>query len=594
MRFKASDSNPAKLKRRTQAALGAEKADLVVKGAQVLDVFSGQFFSGDVAVADGVVVGTQEEYEASEVIAGDGLFVVPGFIDSHVHIESCLMTPARFQECVLPRGTTTALWDPHEITNVLGVEGIQWALDSSHGLDLEIFVLLPSCVPATHLETSGANLNAAALWQFAGHPRVLGLAEVMNFPGVLHGDAGVWEKLSTFAGSIRDGHAPQLRGRELNCYLCAGIQACHESTDLDEAKEKMRKGMHVLIREGSCAKDAQALLPLLDPYTSALVAMCSDDRNPADIEQEGHIDYIVNRGLSLGIAPEIVFRSASFAAARAYGLYDRGVVAPGYVADFVIIKQKEKGNWKAGFSIVNVIKSGKKVDAARLSQVASDLSKKEQKNRQRKNINLGEYSKKSFEVTAPKARENINCRVIGVIPNQILTEDLSVTLKITDGKIESDLKDDVLKISVLERHFATGNVSTAFVKGFQLKHGAIGASIGHDSHNLVVVGTSDDAMLEVVNALKNMDGGIVVLGGDNKVKASLRLPIGGLMTDAPPQEVSRELKALKAAAKEIGCQLHEPFLQMSFLALPVIPNLKITDKGLVDVNRFEIVPLFRE
>lgn len=606
MRYKAQDTTAARLATRIAVAVGERPADLVIKNAQILDVFTGTFFSGDVAFADGIVVGTQETYEGKCELDAQGMFVVPGFIDAHVHIESCLMTPIRFQECVLPRGTTTALWDPHEIANVLGREGVRWALDCADRTLIDIFVLLPSCVPATHLETSGAGLEAADLAIFKNHPKVLGLAEVMNVPGVLHTDPGLTAKLELFAGSIRDGHAPLLRGRALNCYLCAGIQGCHESSDLEEAREKLRKGMHVLIREGSCAKNAHDLLPLIDAYTSATVALCSDDRNPADIRTEGHIDFIINTGLKAGLEPAQIFRSASFAAARAYGLLDRGVLAPGYLGDAVVVRQRQTGDWLQGFDVVHVIKSGKRVDPVQLTAIAVSECGKGRPQGKAQNINLRmpSLADMRIQVALPQGFEpgttreakdastspdSALCRVIGVMPGQILTRALLETLPIQEGCIEASPSQDVLKIGVFERHHASGNKGLGFVKGFGLREGALASSIGHDSHNIVAIGATDKALLAAIEAIVALDGGIVVVDASGQVQAKLALPIAGLMTDAPPEEVASAISALKFQARALGCLLDEPFLLMSFLALPVIPELKITDLGLVDVESFSLV-----
>ncbi len=607
MRAKTCDSTRERLASRIAAACGNVPATLVIKNTQVLDVFSNEFFTGDVAFHDGLIVGTQESYEGKAVLDGSGLFVVPGFIDSHVHVESSMMTPIRFQESVLPLGTTTALWDPHEISNVLGAQGVQWALNSAEALFMDIFVLLPSCVPATHLETSGASLDAEALEAFRSHPQVLGLAEVMNLPGVLFGDKDLGQKLQNFAGTIRDGHAPMLSGKALNAYLCAGIQGCHESTSMAEAREKLRKGMHVLVREGSCAKNAHDLLPLINSATSATVALCSDDRNPADIRNEGHIDFIINTALAAGQDPAAIFRSASFAAARAYGLYDRGVVAPGYRGDAVLIKQRVPGKWAAGFEIVHVIKSGEIVCPVRLKRSADSflqVARPQLPAGRKRNIQLGTLNIENLKVDISKVsaqdaskikivNEKISSLVIGIIPGQIITDKKSALLPLTDNKIvQCDLALDILKIAVLERHHASGKCGLGFVQGFGLKSGAIAASIGHDSHNLVTLGATDQCMWAAAQAVNDMDGGIAVVDANGKILASIALPIAGLMTDSKPEDVAQALLHLKAATKQLGCKLDEPFLQMSFLALPVIPALKITDFGLVDVNKFEVVSMF--
>ena len=575
-----------------RTARGEVPADVVVRNAKWLDVFTGNFRSGDVAWKDGIIVGVGDQYEAQQVIDGTGQYIVPGFIDAHVHIESSLMTPVRFQQAVLPCGTTAVVWDPHEITNVKGTAGIKWALESSEGLLLDVFVMIPSCVPSTSpkagLETSGAALTSADLLPFRSHPRVLGLAEMMNFPGLLAGDSDIMNKLDGFSAMKLDGHCPGLKGKDLNAYGVAGIHSCHESTTAAEAEEKMSKGIHVLIREGSCAKDAEALLPLLNSYTSPVLSLCSDDRNPADISASGHINCIIDKARQAGARPEDIFRTASFATALTYGLEDRGAIAPGYQADVVFVTPRSavaaKQSWVNGIDIKKVFKSGILVDSKQLSHVAS----LRQSHFDGPNLKLAASSASDFAIAAPKESTTAQARVIGVIPNQILTQDLTAGLSVAHGCVQSDLTQDVLKIAVLERHHGSGGKSCAFVKGLGLKAGAIATSINHDSHNVITVGSSDELMARAVNELRTIDGGIVVVHADGRTE-SLALPIGGLMTDADPSVVTAALLRLKALAADAGCILHEPFLQLSFLALPVIPTLKITDKGLVQVMESRLV-----
>ncbi|WP_176736808.1 adenine deaminase [Oligoflexus tunisiensis] len=586
---KSTFQNAAALGQAIAFARGEKKVPLVIRNAQWLDVFSGQFRSGDLALADGMIVGVGETYEAEQVIDAKGLFAVPGFIDSHVHVESSLMTPARFQEAALPSGTTTAIWDPHEIANVLGMEGIHWALDAVQNLRIDIHVMVPSCVPSTspelEFESSGATLKAADLQSLVGHPRVLGLAEMMNFPGLLHRDPDIMQKLLDFGPLRLDGHCPGLSGKDLNAYAVAGIHSCHESTTLHEAREKLSKGIHVLIREGSCAKDADALLPLLDAWSSATVGLCSDDRNPLDILEEGHISFIIHKALTSGTEPADIFRAASFATARLYGLHDRGALAPGYLADICLVERKGQ-TWREGMRLHSVIKRGQVVNADELKKQRSPLPQAS-----RKNLNLPAPQLSDFAITAPGSTATV--RVIEVIPQQILTRESRATLKVQQGKIQADPTQDILKIAVLERHHQRGFRSSAFVQGFGLRHGAIATSINHDSHNIIVVGSSDELMLAAVEDLIRIDGGIVVRS-DKGAQAALALPIAGLMTDSSPEAVAQALRELKALARNIGCVLSEPFLQLSFLALPVIPSLKITDRGLIDVQAFCKVPVVLE
>ncbi len=605
--YQKSQYDPLALGSMIRYARGLEPCDLVIKGSQWLDVFQGKWQKGDLAIAAGTIVGVGESYVGKQVVDGSGFWVVPGFIDSHVHIESSLMTPRRFSETVLPRGTTTVIWDPHEIANVWGVQGIQWALDQSEPgpeILLSIFIMAPSCVPSTSqslgLETSGADLRAQDLRGFRDHPRVLGLAEMMNYPGLLGGDPDVLTKLEDFAALPRDGHCPGLSGKDLNAYGVAGIHTCHESTTLGEAQEKLSKGIHVLLREGSCAKNASTLLPLLSDYSSAVLGFCSDDRNPLDIETEGHIDRIINLALMGGHGPAAVFRAASYGAARMYQLLDRGALAPGYRADLVCVAPKitTKGepDWTSGIQIQKVLKGGQwiqpKSSAAPLVPVPKPPSAQT-------NLNIhtqfrGESLKDFLRI--PTSDQDapgspVQVRVIGVIPQQIVTKSLTKTLVVTSlHTIEADLSQDILKIMVIERHHKTKSRGIGLVHGFGLKRGAIATSINHDSHNALLVGSSDHLMLMAWERLLDMDGGIVVVHESGEV-AHLPLPYGGLMTDEPPGQVSEALRRLKSLAQRAGCVLEEPFLQLSFLALPVIGNLKITDQGLVDVTNMKVVPL---
>lgn len=587
-----------RLQERLKAARGDSTADLVIKNAKWLDVFTGCFQTGDVAVFDGVIIGVKDTYDAKEVVDGSGCYIVPGFIDAHVHVESSMMTPDRFASAVLRRGTTTVIWDPHEIANVKGVDGIRWALDASENQPIDFFVMIPSCVPSTSpslgLESSGAELVSRDLEQFVGHPRVLGLAEMMNWPGLVGGDEEVMEKLTLFSSLKRDGHCPGLSGKALNAYGVAGIHSCHESTTWDEGSEKLSKGIHVLIREGSCAKDADVLLPLLNQYSSATLGYCSDDRNPLDIEESGHLDCIINKALSSNLDPVAVFRAASFAVAKMYGLDDRGAIAPGYRADMVMLKPRSGQKiLSQGMDIVQVWQGGRSSDSA----LSKDILAKKRAIFPGKNLNM----KKSVigpEDFAVRLRPSINhrisdaatVRVIGVRPGQIVTDTLTIQLPIKGDSVHVAIDSGVNKISVIERHHQKGFMASGLVKGFDLKSGAIATSINHDCHNVIVTGSSDVLMAQAVEALRDMDGGIVVVGEDGR-KTTLPLPIGGLMTDAEPGVVAETLRALKSHAREIGCKLHEPFLQLSFLALPVIPSLKITDRGLVDGVHFKIVPV---
>lgn len=585
-------STPQMLKQRISIARGLQPAELVLRGASWLDVFSGVWRTGDIAIAGDVIVGVGESYQGARVIDAEGLYVVPGFIDSHVHIESSMMTPEQFSRSVLPRGTTTVFWDPHEITNVKGGRGLDWALDSTENVDLDVFVMVPSCVPSTSrelgLETSGSSLLASDVAPYANHPRVLGLAEMMNWPGLLAGDEEVLTKLWHFQNLRRDGHCPGLKGKDLNAYAVAGIHSCHESTQPDEADEKLSKGIHLLIREGSCAKDADRLLPLLNARSAVSIGFCSDDRNPLDIEDDGHLDCIVNKALRAKHNACDVFRSASYAAAKIYGLDNRGAVAPGFLADLVLVEQNKAGSWQDGVTVKEVFKKGQSVKSLLAKPVAKRAAPFTGKN-----INLKSPQVKPEDFKIQASGREVVCRAIGVRHGQIITDRVSAKLVVRDGGVVSDLSQDILKIAVLERHHQTGHFATALVKGMGLKNGAIATSINHDCHNIIVTGASDELMAKAVQELCAIDGGIVVVQEGGAIER-LSLPIGGLMTDQQPSEVSETLRRLKKMARSSGCTLEEPFLQLSFLALPVIPTLKITDRGLVDGETFQLVSVVEE
>jgi adenine deaminase len=580
------------LQERVKVARGDRPAAMVIRNSHWLDVFTGRWQKGDVAVFDGVIVGVSETYDADVVVDGSGCYLVPGFIDAHVHIESSMMTPRQFVKAVLPKGTTSVMWDPHEIANVKGVSGIKWALEASEGLPIEFFVMVPSCVPSTsgnlQLESSGAELLAKDIEQFASHPRVLGLAEMMNWPGLVHGDPEVMAKLVAFQEKKRDGHCPGLSGKALNAYGVAGIHSCHESTTKAEAREKLSKGIHVLIREGSCAKDADELLPLLDAWSSATLGYCSDDRNPLDIEETGHLDCIINKALVAGLDPIAAFRAASFAPARIYGLDDRGAIAPGYRADMVLVKPVAgNSDFSKGITVNKVWRGGTE---SSLLLAAVEKSKNpvlafaDEKNL---NIKSAQIKPEDFTIPATKSSQT-KVRVIGVRPNQIVTDPLIRDAAIINGYIQADATKSLNKISVIERHHGSGKMATALVEGLELKSGAIATSINHDCHNVIVTGSSDDLMAKAVDELRKIDGGIVVVSSDGFCE-SLALPLGGLMTHEEPEVVAHKLRGLKKLAKKIGCPLEEPFLQLSFLALPVIPSLKITDRGLVDGTTFQVI-----
>jgi adenine deaminase len=551
---------------------GRDKADLVLKGGRVYDLVSGELVKSDVAICGDRIVGTHGEYSGVREIDVSGRIVVPGFIDTHCHVESSLVTPPEFDRMALARGVTTSICDPHEISNVLGVEGLRYFLDSSPTLAMDLRVQLSSCVPATELETSGARLEVEDLAPFAAHAKVLGLAEVMNFPGVLAGDKGLLAKLAAFQGRRIDGHAPLLRGLDLNGYLASGIRTDHETTGAEEAMEKLSKGMQILVREGSVSKDLHALAPILTERNSPFLAFCTDDRNPLDIAEEGHLDGVIRTAIKLGAEPLAAYRIASISAARIFGLHDRGLVAPGWRADLCVIDD-------LAFCGVSLVLAGGRVADEALFSARPTVAP------------VGRRSVKARRVTAQDfaARgQGPSTQAIGVVPGKIITQRVPATLPFAHGLRGVNLDGDFVKVAVVARHGVNDNIGVAFVHGFGLKRGAIASSVGHDCHNITVVGADEADMAVAVNRLADIEGGFCVVEG-GQVIAELALPVAGLMSLLPFDDVRRALIPLRAAAKSLGVVLPEPFLQVAFLPLPVIPHLKITDRGLVDVDRFEFV-----
>ena len=552
---------------------GVTPADLVLRGGRVFDLITGDLVESDVAICGDTIVGVFGEYEGLRVIDVSGKVLVPGFIDTHLHIESSLVTPHEFDRCVTPRGVTTAICDPHEIANVCGITGIRYFLESAAQTLMDIRVQLSSCVPSTHMETAGARLEASDLVPFMDHPGVIGLAEFMNYPGVLHRAPVCMAKLEAFCGRHIDGHAPLLRGHDLNGYIAAGIRTEHEATSYDEGLEKLRKGMRVLIREGSVSKDLQALVGLITERQAPYLCFCTDDRNPLDIAEHGHLDHMIRTAIALGAEPLAVYRAASLSAAEAFGLKDRGLIAPGKRADIAVI------DTLAGCHASMVLARGVVADAAAFA---------------------------ARSVTAPVARNSVKARrvehqhfrtggnrvetpVIGILPGKIITEHLTYQIAPEDGDKRPDIARDLVKIAIIERHGVNGNLATGFVKGFGLQKGAIASTVCHDHHNIAVVGTDYADMARAANRLGEIEGGFVVVEG-GRVLAELALPVAGLMSLEPFETVRDGLVLLRAAARSLGVVLEEPFLQLAFLALPVIPHLKITDMGMVDVDRFEVMP----
>ncbi|UCC78117.1 MAG: adenine deaminase [Anaerolineales bacterium] len=562
-----------------QVARGEVEADLLLKNARVVNVFSGNIHKADVAIHRTRIVGLGD-YRAREVIDLQNQYLCPGFIDGHVHIESSMLPVSEFARVVVPQGTTSIVADPHEISNVLGLDGIRYILESSKYNPLSVYIMLPSCVPATEMETAGSKLTAedlAAMWR---SDWVLGLGEVMNYPGVIFRDWQVLNKIKVAADRPIDGHAPGLSGRDLCAYVAAGIRSDHEATTAEEAREKLQLGMHIMIREGTTARDLEALLPVVTPSNSSRCMFVTDDRHLADLLNEGHMNFVIRKAISLGLVPMTAIQMATINPARYFGLKDKGGIGPGMRADVVVLDDLD------GLNVQMVIRGGQLV--ARGGQLLPLTDKpRDVPLRSSMNINWERTGDLQLPVAGTKVK------VIGLIPDQILTESLLEEAKVEGGFAVADVARDILKMAVIERHLASGNMGLGFVKGFGLKRGALGSSVAHDSHNLVLLGTNDEDMMIAARRIERMRGGLAVVA-DGHVVVSLPLSIAGLMSERPYEEVSENLQSLLDAAHDLGSELHDPFMTLSFLALPVIPALKLTDRGLVDVTQFKFVPLFED
>lgn len=559
------------------AARGTAPADLVVRGARVVDVFNGEVVRADVAVKDGVVAGLGDYPDALEAVDAAGLFVLPGFIDGHVHIESSLLTPANFAAAAVAHGTTAAVADPHEIVNVAGREGLEYMRAASAGLPVEIFYMVPSCVPATPLETGGAVFGPQEVAEaLAADRRTPGLGEMMNYPGVCGADAAVLAKITAARerGLAVDGHAPLLRGRELNAYVSAGIGSDHECVSAEEAREKVQLGLHVLIREGSAARNLLALLPAVTEGNAASFSFCSDDRHPAELVAEGEMDLILRRAVTAGLDPVTAVRMATLHPARHYRLTGLGAVAPGYRADLVLVRDLKD------FAVERVYKGGRLVAAGgRAVGVWPPLPA----GRLEDTVRLPELQGR---LALPPAPAGTRANVIEARPGQIVTGWLKVPAA-------EAVAGDLARVAVIERYGRSGDVAVGLVKGFGPLRGALASSIAHDSHNVIVVGSDEASMETAARAVGDMHGGLAVAAA-GRVLASLALPVGGLMTNEPAEEAAAGYERVEAAARAAGCTLPAPFMTMSFLALPVIPALKITDRGLVDVERFAFTALWEK
>jgi adenine deaminase len=559
------------LRRRLAVARGDEPAELVIRGGRIFSVFTREWLEGDLAIVDGYIAGLGD-YEGEEILDASGRYVVPGFIDAHLHLETPKLLVDEFAKLVLPLGTTAVVADPHEIANVLGTDGVHWLADLCAGLPLDVFFMASSSVPASEFESPRRPLLPGDLEGLLRRRRVLGLAEMMNFPGVVAGSESELEKLLLPGATHVDGHAPTLLGKGLNAYAAAGIRSDHEMSTIEEGRQRLRVGMWVLIREASGARNLHELLPLVHEFGPHRLAFCTDDREPEHIAEEGHINSMVRDAVAAGVAPEDALVMASLNPALWHGLRDFGSLAPGYQADVLVLPDLES------FLPEKVLKAGREVGEIERPEVPEWV---------KHTVRIRPLSTNEFAI--PWEGDG-QARVIGIVPGQIVTKSLIEEPKVLNGRAVADPERDLLKIAVVERHLGTGRVGLGLVRGFGLQRGAMASTVAHDAHNAVVVGVKDDDMLRAVRRLAETGGGVVVIDG-GIVRAELKLPVAGLLSDASLEEVIAASRACVEAARELGCELPSPFQTMAFLALSVIPKLKITDRGLVDVDRFELVPL---
>ncbi len=560
-----------------EIARGDRPAAVLLKNARLVNVYTGEIYQTDIAIRRSRIVGLGKGYEAEDEIDLKGKFVAPGYIDAHVHIESSMCTPREFAKAVIPHGVTSAITDPHEIANVLGLEGISFMLDRAKHGPLSVYVMASSCVPATHMETAGAQLEAYDIEHLRGNPWVLGLAEMMNYPGVVNADPIVLEKLEAFEKTIIDGHCPGLSGKQLNAYIAAGIRSDHECTTVEEAREKLRLGMQLFIREATNAHNLLALLPVVTPENSRRICFCTDDCHPADLIDQGSIDHMVRLAIQQGVDPVTAIRMGTLNTAEYFGLKDRGGIAPGLRADLFIFSDLNnpipEQVYRGGYLVA---KNGKMLPIEETRRPVA----------LRSSMNI-RWDSVDFAIPA----QGTQIRVIGSIPEQVATEHRIEEAKCVDGYAVSDTERDILKMAVIERHRSTGNMGKGFIHGIGLKRGAIAGTVAHDHHNLVVIGVDDESMMAAARAVEQMGGGLVAVNGQERL-AQLPLPVAGLMSDRPIAEVREAIDQLLGTAKELGSPLHDPFMAMSFMALEVIPSLKLTDVGLVDVDKFDLVDLF--
>jgi len=563
-----------------EVARGEKEADLLLKNGKIINVFSGEIYSMDVAIYKGMIVGLGEGYHAKNEMDISNQYLSPGFIDGHIHLESSMVKVSEFARTVVPLGTTSVVIDPHEIANVFGLEGIRYMLKSSKYNPLNIFMMLPSCVPASSFGTSGANLNITDLYHLFKEKWVLGLGEMMNFQGVLNKVPEVLDKITIASNKCIDGHAPNLSGKDLCAYISTKIRSDHECTTVEEAREKLRLGMYIMLREGSVTRNLLDLLPLIDSENSRRCFFCCDDRHPKDLIEEGHINYIIKTAVKEGIPPVTAIRMATLNAAEYFMLRNLGAIAPGYSADLVVFDNFQK------FKILKVFKDGKLVAE---NGKLLDLNPKPLNVPIRSSVNIKWLKLEDFSIPDKKRK----CRIIKIIPGQVITEKVIERPKTKDGLVIADIEKDILKVAVIERHHASEKVSVGLVKGIGLKKGAVGSSVAHDCHNIIIVGTNEKDMLNVGAAIAKMGGGLAI-SVDEKIINSLPLPIAGLMSDKTLPEVKENLDSIYKTAQELGITVDDPFMAIAFLSLEVIPHLKITNLGLIDVDQSKIVDLFVE
>lgn len=565
-----------KLQYKLSVARGEHPAEVVFKNANLVNVLSGEIYRETVAVDDGRVVGLGN-YDGKQIIDLQGAFLAPSFIDGHFHVESTMLTVPEFVRAAAPHGTGAMVIDPHEYANVLGLEGIRYVLESSKDLPIDFFIMLPSCVPATHLETAGARLSAQDLALMIADERIAGIAELMNYPGVFLGAESELAKIKAGKGKAIDGHAPGLRGKNLNAYVLAGVRSDHESTTVEEAREKLRLGMHLLVREGSTERNLEHIISLITPQNSANCSFATDDKLAGDLVSEGHIDHSVRKAIQLGIPPVTAIQMGTINTARHYRLKNFGAIAPRFWADFIVFEDFEKLTIQQTYKKGVLIAEKGNYIGANPAPVSVPRS----------TMNLRYSASQDFQVKAAGAKK---IKVIEIIPDQIVTRAGSAVPKIENDLIVSDVERDILKLVVVERHGATGNVGVGFVRGFKMKRGALGSTVAHDAHNVVVIGTNDDDIIETIRALERMRGGQVALA-EGKILAALELPIAGLVSDQPLECVIQKIRDLNDAARQLGCEMDAPFMSLSFLSLSPIPELKLTDQGLVDAIKMEITHL---